>query len=280
MNTNEEAKSNRNINICIADPAGNITIFVLDPFPRSQYQTIASQLLAMEELQGEQVAFVTGPDSMEMCGLEFCGNASRSFALMKAKKEGIQGNAVMDIAVSGCGERLLAAVNTSTNYTKIKMPLPRNVAAPDVEDLAAADTLCSLMEGSRIVDMDGIIHVVVRDKAPTRENFDVIKEYINGRFDPPAVGVMFYDTALNALTPVVYVKDVDTTYFEGSCGSGSTAVAAAFCQDEKTGTFSFTLPQPAGVITVTCEKADGILKAVYIEGPVQLGPTRQVRVQV
>ncbi len=53
------------------------------------------------------------------------------------------------------------------------------------------------------------------------------------------MGVMFYDTARNVLTPVVYVKDVDTTYFEGSCGSGSTAVAAAFCQEERSGTFSF-----------------------------------------
>lgn len=275
---NERTK--KNISICIANPAGNITIFVLDPFPRSQYQAVAGRLLAMEELQGEQVAFVTGPDSLEMCGLEFCGNASRSFALMKAKKEGVQGHAVMDISVSGCSERLQVVVDTSNNYTKIKMPLPRDVAAPDDEDIARTDTLCSLMTGSRIVDMDGIIHVVVRDKAPTRENFDVIKGYINGKFDPPAMGVMFYDTARNVLTPVVYVKDVDTTYFEGSCGSGSTAVAAAFCQEEKTGTFSFTLPQPAGTITATCEKAGGVLKAVYIEGPVRLGDVQQVSVQL
>lgn len=268
----------RKVRICIANPAGNITIFVLDPFPRSQYQTVAGQLLAMEALHGEQVAFITGPDSMEMCGLEFCGNASRSFALLKAKKEGLTGHGIMDISVSGCSQRLQVVVDTSNNYTKIKMPLPRNVAAPDAMETAGTDTLCSLMEGARIVDMDGIMHVVVRDKAPTRENFEVIKGYINDRYDPPAMGVMFYDTASGRLTPVVYVKDVDTTYFEGSCGSGSTAVAAAFCQEERTGTFSFTLPQPAGTITATCEKAHGSLKAVYIEGPVQLDAVRQVEI--
>ena len=272
-----ENTGSRKIRICIANPAGNITIFVLDPFPRSQYQAVAGQLLAMEELRGEQVAFITGPDSLEMCGLEFCGNASRSFALLKAKKEGLQGHGVMDISVSGCSERLQVVVDTSNNYTKIKMPLPRYIAAPDPIETAR---LCSLMEGARIVDMDGIIHVVVRDKAPTRENFDVIKGYINDRYAPPAMGVMFFDTAVCRLTPVVYVKEVDTTYFEGSCGSGSTAVAAAFCQEERTGTFSFTLPQPAGTITATCEKAHGELKAVYIEGPVQLEEVREVEIRL
>lgn len=41
-----EKKKSSSIHICIANPAGNITIFVLDRFPRSQYQTVASQLLA------------------------------------------------------------------------------------------------------------------------------------------------------------------------------------------------------------------------------------------
>lgn len=275
-----ENTGNRKIRICIANPAGNITIFVLDPFPRSQYQAVASQLLAMKELRGEQVAFITGPDSLEMCGLEFCGNASRSFALLKAKKEGLQGHGIMDISVSGCSERLQVVVDTSNNYTKIKMPLPRDVAAPDVIETAGTDALCALMEGAWIVDMDGIIHVVVQDKAPTRENFDLIKKYINDKYDPPAMGVMFFDTATSRLTPVVYVKEVDTTYFEGSCGSGSTAVAAAFCQEERTGTFSFALPQPAGTITASCEKAHGELKAIYIEGPVQLEEVREVDIRL
>ena len=49
------------IRILIANPAGNITIFVLDHFEPSQYQSIASQLLAMTELKGEQDVYKRQP---------------------------------------------------------------------------------------------------------------------------------------------------------------------------------------------------------------------------
>ena len=88
-----------NLDVVIADPAGNITIMVLTPVDRKDYAQVAQQLLKDKTLNGEQVAFML-PDSdrkqttnhndslsdndlsagypaMEMCGLEFCGNASR-----------------------------------------------------------------------------------------------------------------------------------------------------------------------------------------------------------
>lgn len=110
----------KHINIFVADSAGNITIFVTDKFSRPDYPQVASQLLEMKEPDGEQVAFVTGENSMDMCGLEFCGNASRAFALFTAKKQGIKGDTIINVAVSGCDEVLPVHVNTDTGYTKIK----------------------------------------------------------------------------------------------------------------------------------------------------------------
>ena len=48
----------KTINITVADPAGNITIFVKDRFDRKYYPTVANQLLDIEELKGEQVAYI------------------------------------------------------------------------------------------------------------------------------------------------------------------------------------------------------------------------------
>lgn len=266
----------RNIDIIVANPAGNITIFVLDKFPRADYQNIATQLLAMKELKGEQVSFVTGENSMEMCGLEFCGNASRAFALLLAKHRGLKGSVKIDVNISGCEETLTAEVNTDTNYTKIKMPMPLSITELMPNELSGI----TLPDNSKLVDFGGIMHILVQNLSPTIENFNLIKDAINAKYNPPAMGVMFYDTNTEKLTPVVYVKDVDTTYFEGSCGSGSTAVAAGFAAKEKEGSFSYTLSQPQGTITATVEKSCGAIDAVYIEGPVSYDSFKQVEITI
>ena len=92
---------NKKVKIIVANPAGNITIFVKDHFEREMYPKVAGQLLAMDDLKAEQGAFILDTPScgraegkMEMCGLEFCGNGSRSFGLIKAKEMGI--NIILD----------------------------------------------------------------------------------------------------------------------------------------------------------------------------------------
>lgn len=257
----------KQVKILIANPAGNITLFVLDHFDRRQYQTIAAQLLAKEELGGEQVAFVAGDNTMHMCGMEFCGNASRAFALMLAKKRGIAGYGQVEINVSGCDKPLLVEVDTENQFTRIEMPPPLRIEKLENDDL---------LKDAYLVDMDGIIHIIVKDLDPTMDCFNRIKDRICQIYQPPALGVMFYDTISSTLTPVVYVKDVNTTYFEGSCGSGTTAVAAAFSVDEPDGTYHFTLPQPAGTITATVEKTQGRIRTVYIEGTVTLSEVMEV----
>ena len=263
----------KNIRIRVADASGNITIFVLDYFDRSQYQNIATQLLDMESLGGEQVAFVTGENSMDMCGLEFCGNASRSFALMLAEERQIENTAKIQIQVSGCNEMLGVDVDPANRYTRIKMPLPLSV-----EHLT--DTGIDFLEGACLVDLDGIMHAVVTDVEASDANFVLAKDYVNKKYAPPAMGVMFFDSEKNFLTPVVYVRDVDTTYFEGSCGTGSTAVAAAFTANEVSGTFQFELVQPAGTIIATIEKAHGEIKNIYIQGPIVLHDVQEISINV
>ena len=71
------------LNILRADPAGNITIFVLDPIEKAQRAAIAEQIMAIPFLKAEQVGYACPPEDgvdgrMEMMGGEFCGNATRS----------------------------------------------------------------------------------------------------------------------------------------------------------------------------------------------------------
>jgi len=268
----------KKIEIVTANPAGNITIFVKTPFERKDYQAAAGQLLAMEELKGEQVAFITSQNpmsdiapsfhadgSMEMCGLEFCGNASRSFGLLLARDAGDEGIVYKAVQVSGCAEPLTVEVDLDRMRAKIKMPLPLS---------------CEKKQECTIVDFGGILHIIVEDLPAEQEIFDLLKDRVYSQLNPPAMGVMFWDTARKALTPVVYVKDVDTVYFEGSCGSGTTAVAAAFAKGKPDGIHTWAIAQPAGTIDAAAEVRDGQLVNLWIDSEVSLSEPKFVEIEL
>ena len=293
---------NKKVKIIVANPAGNITIFVKDHFEREMYPKVAGQLLAMDDLNGEQVAFILDTPScgraegkMEMCGLEFCGNGSRSFGLIKAKEMGIKGKGSVFVDVSGCDEILTIEVDTETDYTKVKMPAPVRMSKIDLSPLAIGATAATAdMSEVPVVDFGGILHVVLCGVPATKENFEIIKEFIMAKFNPPALGVMFCErnieeTGIQAdagktiqcpMVPVVYVKDVDTTYFEGSCGSGTTACAAAFGLKHGDGIHHFVFPQPAGTIESTAHISGGRIEKIFIEGKVELSPEMEVEIDL
>ena len=50
------------LNILRADPAGNITVFVLDPIEKAQRAAIAEQIMAIPFLKAEQVGYACPPE--------------------------------------------------------------------------------------------------------------------------------------------------------------------------------------------------------------------------
>jgi len=306
----------KSIKITVANPAGNKTIFVHDKFERADYAKAAEQLLAMEEFAAEQVAFILdAPECgraegrMEMCGLEFCGNATRTFGLMVARTLGISGGGKVFVDVSGVDEILTVEVNTDTNYTKVKMPAYIDIkrfdlsgvfdadgsvgsagagggaAAASVRDTAAAGGASDIepnltLKAVKAVDFGGILHLIIPDIPANIENFERVKKFVYDRFNPPAMGAMFYDTKNETLAPVVYVKDVDSTYFEGSCASGTASCAIAFGSEKPDGDYTFTFPQPAGTIDASVEVRNGKVQTAYIEGPVEINEPVEVTVEI
>ena len=121
----------RKLRVVRADPAGNITLFVLTPVGKAECAAVAAQLMAIRELQAEQVGFIFPNGHMEMEAGEFCGNASRAYGFLLAKQQGLAGCRSMQLSV-------------------------RPVDAP------ATGTL---------VHLGGIAHLVVQDVPPSREFF-------------------------------------------------------------------------------------------------------------
>ena len=91
----------RELRVVRADPAGNITLFVLTPVEKAECAAVAAKLLAIEALKAEQVGFIFPNGHMEMEAGEFCGNASRAYGYLLAKQQGLTGRHTMHLSVTG-----------------------------------------------------------------------------------------------------------------------------------------------------------------------------------
>lgn len=251
-------------NIVIADPAKNITVFVLDDIDKKSYKDVANNILKNTDYGAEQVGFVKKPIMggqirLEMMGGEFCGNASRSIGMLFASQNNIQkGN--VSVEITGSDRPLDAIVDLTQETSKIEMPIPRRIENINVEDLGEFP----------IVIIDGINHVIAENISATEENFEKFKKAVYQNYDIEALGVMFFDRQKEYITPVVYVKDTDTTFFESSCGSGTLATVSYLGKDLENGHLKYNINQPGGTIESEIYKENSKIKKITIGGVVKL----------
>ncbi|MCD8124014.1 MAG: hypothetical protein LUE23_03125 [Lachnospiraceae bacterium] len=245
-----------------ADPAGNITLFVLDPVPREDRALLAARLMKQPQWGAEQVGFVCPPvmggaGRLEMMGGEFCGNAARAFGMMISQEQGCVPRVTVEI--SGCSHPVAVEVDWQEQTAFAQMPLPRAIRPV---------TVCGIP--CTLVEMEGISHVVAEDVAPDITFFRQAEELFSGGTRPDAYGVIFVNRAEGRMTPIVRVFSTDTTVWEGSCGSGTLAAAAALSRSESEGTFCCTLVQPAGTLTAEVTRREGRIVAASLGGSVML----------
>ncbi|MDR0497676.1 MAG: hypothetical protein LBH42_08690 [Treponema sp.] len=258
--------------ILVADPAKNITVFVLEPVANPEERVVLNRaILAEKGFMAEQVGFVISPgDSsglwrLEMAGGEFCGNAARSFGLYVAGKQGLGGQTEVSVSVSGADKPVRVKVDVEKSRAAAEMPKP-----------VAVDTLDYGERSLPVVVFEGITHIIAPDMEAQSETFYIIKSLLENRLGrPAALGVMFYDTASRFMVPIVYVSSIDTMYFESSCGSGSAALGVWLSRDLSDGAADYAITQPGGVIETEVFKKAGEVISVTIGGEVKLGEVRE-----
>lgn len=247
-----------------ADPAGNITLFVLTPVEKAECAAIAARLMAIKELKAEQVGFIFPNGHMEMEAGEFCGNASRAYGFLLAKQKGLIGRHTMHLSVSGCDHPIAVAVDMEQGTAEAEMPLPRSVEQVDVDGVPGT-----------LVHLGGIAHLIVRDVAPSQAFFAQAESVFAAYPELQAYGVCFLNG--ESMTPLVKVPEAGTLVFEGSCGSGTLASVVAMSQGRE-GTFSAALRQPAGIVSASVTRRAGTVIAAAIGGPVTLGEPFDVEI--
>lgn len=190
---------------------------------REDYESRGKTLCDDFEAQGaEQAGFlVIDENHFEMAGGEFCGNATRSAAVILYEHES---QVPLQFTVSGFDGTVHATVDRLTDTTFF--------VAATFPGMRVKSEEVMLEDGSpaSIVDLGGIVHVVVEGKLPeTADEYSMQHRKIVDQFDlshRDAVGVVWYEKSGGVvhMHPVVWVRAVDTFYYETSCGSGTIAV--------------------------------------------------------
>jgi len=253
------------LNVIRANPAGNITLFVLTPVEKEIRGKLSEKLMAYPGMESEQVAFVVPPVEngdfrIEMMGGEFCGNASRAAGLLYAKLKGESVNKIR-LEVSGAEKAIDIEIDCEAGKSDAEMPLPKLVRPVDLDGFNGEDIPALL------VHLGGIAHIVVEREADV-EFFKKNEKYLSKYEELDAYGMIFLDG--RKMTPLVKVIDSNSLVFEGSCGSGSLAAAIYDSKGMMAGDFERTYIQPAGEIEVKLQKFDGNVIRASIGGSVSL----------
>ncbi len=249
----------------LADPAGNLTAFVLTPVHAARRAALASALMRI--CGAEQAAFIDEASllsplpRMEMMGGEFCGNATRAFGLYAARRRA-RGEKSLLVSVSGAREPVLVTLGPGRDEAAARMPLPLGEAE------AAFMGRCA-----PIVRMEGISHAVLLDEAPS----PALAEAALAAMPPDdAQGVLFVQG--ERMTPLVYVAATGTRVWESSCGSGSVALAWLLGKALPDGEHAFSFEEPGGRLHVTLRLQGGRAVSAQMGGRVTLGAEREIDV--
>lgn len=248
-----------------ADPAGNLTGFVLTAVPEQARAQVALAMMARCEEGFEQIGFIDEASMekelprMDMMGGEFCGNATRAFALLCARRRGLdQGD--MYVSVSGAQKPVFVHYDSGANEAYAQVPLP-----------TAAEWLELDGRNIPVVRMEGIAHAVVYSESPSQET---ALRVLGAMPEEDAQGVLFIRES--RLIPAVYVRATDALVWESSCGSGSVAAAWLMSLERPDGEYRYTFTEPGGVLHVTVKKADGRAVRAVMGGAVTLGKGREI----
>lgn len=256
-------------------PTQNMTLLITEPMPRADYGACASALMRYESLHAEQAGFVEQASCKEaaarlqMMGGEFCGNATMALAVLVARNRGLSLGQTCSLFLesSGTDELIACSVAHRGAYFEgeIETPIPRNMDYCETEH-----------KGTRIpfykIDLPGITHLLVMDFDPQADKREFVEHILADKerySHQDALGVLFLDTKIMEMLPVVAVHSIGSLVWERGCGSGSAAAGYALSLlQQKSGDFSFK--QPGGILRVRSLFEGGRVRKLRVQGEVRI----------
>ena len=255
----------KNFKYKILNPGGNKTALVVNKNYSNYEKKIINNIILKENKDVEQVGFISYKlKNLEMAGGEFCVNATRC-----AIWEYLNHNfGELNIKVSGCQERVKGGIDKQGNvYAKIKIN-------KKISDLILVN------EKLNYVQLDGILLAVINednskdyieelktDQEKAKIKLKEIMRKINSSQN--AVGIILTENNGKDIKiyPIIWVKTIDTLFYETACGSGSLAVAIYknYIQNIR----NFKILQPSGYsLKVSLNVCLDYIKEAIISGKI------------
>lgn len=256
-----------NVNYKILNPGGNKTalVFENESYNKEEKKYI-NDVILLKNKDVEQVVFLNKDSkTLNMAGGEFCANATRC-AIWKLLNGKI---GQVELTVSGYNSIISGGIREDKCvYEKLDINKTLN-------------ELIEVKDKYTIVKLDGIYHIVIDENLSknyiSRLNKDEEKAKIelkelmkNLDMDIEAIGVMLLENKNNKLkiNPIVWVKSIDTVYYETACGSGS--LATAIYLNYKNDINSVDILQPSGYsIKINLNSENKKINYSIIEGIVE-----------
>ncbi|MDR1781485.1 MAG: hypothetical protein LBR40_00570 [Bacilli bacterium] len=229
------------LKIVIANPAGNITAFVLNKIEEKDYQVIAQRIMALPKLKVEQVGFVKNltyePYEMDMMGLEFCGNATRCFGYLAYRANKLNKD---DINVNVSGAKKILTVHVDNNPPRSTVEIDKPEKIIEIEYKKKIHPL---------VVMEGISHLIIEDEEVNTLKISELLDILDEKYPNDAYGILYYHD--NRIDPHVYVKATNSLVNESSCGSGAIAVGYYLHHNDQDGFHRNSFTFKGGTIETT-----------------------------
>lgn len=249
----------------ILNPGGNKTAIVIgNNYTDEEKEKINNKILR-ENRDIEQVGFINqNKYRLEMAGGEFCVNATRCAVWEYLK--GIPGK--IEIEVSGYKNKILGEIKKD-KQVYINMPIKNKIT-----------NIIEIKEKFNLIKLDGILIIILdeeyskeyigklkRDEEKTKLELKEIMKKIDTQ--EKAVGIILLEEQKEKIkiNPIIWVKTIDTLYYETACGSGS--LATAIYKNYTDNMQNLEVIQPSGYsIKIEINKEREYLENVIISGRV------------
>ena len=258
---------NEEIKYKVLNPGGNKTALISGSEYTDNQKKLINKVIMEKNPQVEQVGFLSNKiNRLEMAGGEFCINAAR--CAIWEYLGGKQGE--IHLTVSGTNKMILGKV-LNDKKVEIQLDIGKNI-----------NDLYEIKNDFTCIKIDGILIAILdEEKSKTyiqklKENEEKTKNELKQLMiteldsDEKAIGIILLEKISGKIkiNPIVWVKEINTVFYETACGSGSlgTAIYNYLKNKDK----KIELIQPSGYsINIELEENGKYIEKAIISGIVE-----------